>query len=60
MTADRKPDKQPAASPGQKAQHDHPEHDYAGQLGESLTTGMGGTSRAANAQVESSMEVDEQ
>ncbi|XAO22514.1 hypothetical protein I312_101286 [Cryptococcus bacillisporus CA1280] len=60
VTADRKPDKQPAANPGQKAQHDHPEHDYAGQLGEGLTTGMGGTSRAANAQVESSMEVDEQ
>lgn len=60
MTADRKPDKQPAASPGQKAQHGHPEHDYAGQLGESLTTEVGDTSRAANAQIESSMEVGEQ
>lgn len=60
MTADRKPDKQPAASPGQKAQHDQPEHDYGSQLDESLTTEMGGTSRATNAQVESSMEVDEQ
>ncbi|KGB75634.1 anaphase-promoting complex subunit 11 [Cryptococcus deuterogattii 99/473] len=60
VTADRKPDKQPAASPGQKAQHGHPEHDYAGQLDESLTTEMGGTSRAVNAQVESSMEIDEQ
>ncbi|OWZ59894.1 hypothetical protein LQV05_000414 [Cryptococcus neoformans] len=60
VTADRKPDKQSAASPGKVAQYGRSEHGHAGQLDEMLMGEMGGTSRGAHAQVESSMEVDGQ